>query len=388
MAWQIVQLDDPARVTTLQSKISQAVADQSLAPLSDLTWVLGGKAYDPDYFIALLERNQQIAAFAVLRRHPRAVKLQFGEFILYRYPLERFELWAEPVVVTATADRSPEDYFGFLEALKGLIKRPRQALSIEGLAVDSAFSEALKGAPEFTFLELTKPYQHQLIRFPDTFEQYLASMSKRSRKSVQYSQRKLHKSFDVALYCCTGTEHIDHFLNDAILVSKKTYQWNLLGLGLRDKDALTRTLSKWHELGKLRCYLLYCDDSPVAFMLGYVYRNTYYYIDVGFDPDWTPHSVGSVLQIEVIQDIYRNVEGIEVFDFSTGYGEHKGRFGNAQRLEINALLLPKSWSTRGFVALYRGLSSISDSFVAILDKLGVKKRLKKLVRKVFSKQGG
>ena len=46
-------------------------------------------------------------------------------------------------------------------------------------------------------------------------------MSKRSRKSVQYSQRKLAKEFDVELFQCNSVAAIDRFLDDAIAVSKK-----------------------------------------------------------------------------------------------------------------------------------------------------------------------
>ena len=57
--------------------------------------------------------------------------------------------------------------------------------------------------------------------------------------------------------------------------------------------------------GWLRCYILYCKDVPVAFMVGYHYEDCFFYIDVGYDPQWAQYSVGSVLHLEVMDDLYR-----------------------------------------------------------------------------------
>ena len=76
-------------------------------------------------------------------------------------------------------------------------------------------------------------------------------MSKRSRKSVQYSQRKLRKHLDgdVRVECATTAEDVARFVSDATAVSRKSYQWHLLGLGLRDAQALTATLTAAAERG-------------------------------------------------------------------------------------------------------------------------------------------
>ena len=81
-------------------------------------------------------------------------------------------------------------------------------------------------------------------------------------------------------------------------------------------------------------------------MLGYVHNCRYYYVDVGYDPDWAKYSVGSVLQLAVIENLYALKSPPAFFDFSTGYGEHKGRFGNHEQEEVNVLILPVSLRNR------------------------------------------
>ena len=104
-------------------------------------------------------------------------------------------------------------------------------------------------------------------------------------------------------------------------------------------------------------------------------------IDVGYDPEWAKFSVGSVLQREVIEDLYRRDNTPSVFDFSTGDGSHKSRFGKEAREEVNILLLPATLGNRMLVAAWRGVNTVSDTAVRSLDRLGVKQSLKKAIRR-------
>ena len=180
----------------------------------------------------------------------------------------------------------------------------------------------------------------------------------------------------------TAIDQIDNFLDNAITISKTTYQWNLLGLGLRDREALKATLLKWQKQKALCCYILQFDDVPVSFMLGYIYKSTYYYIDVGFNPEWSKYSVGSVLQLEVLEELYTLTSPPTSFDFSTGYGEHKARFGNVEQNEVNMMLLSKTLKNKFRVFVYNFFSNLSDKLVELLDKFGIKKRLKKILRRI------
>ena len=148
---------------------------------------------------------------------------------------------------------------------------------------------------------------------------------------------------------------------DATRISRKTYQWNLLGLGLRDSEGLTRQLAYEAERGLLRNYILYCRDDPVAFMIGAQAPGAiYYYIDVGFDPDYAKWSVGSMLQLKVLRDLFASPGTPALFDFSTGEGEHKARFGNQSRPEANVMLLPKTMRMRATVMAYAWTERLVD----------------------------
>ena len=172
------------------------------------------------------------------------------------------------------------------------------------------------------------------------------------------------------------------FLDKAISISKTTYQWHLLGLGLRRGDVLERRMRFAGRMGWLRCYLLECGGKPAAFMLAYQYGGCFYYTDVGYDPGFARWSAGSVLQLLVMEDLYEKPDRPDVFDFATGYGEHKARFGNASREEANWLLLPRSLRNTVLAGAYRRLDGLANLATSTADRIGVKQTLKKTVRRL------
>ena len=353
----------------------------------DLDWAIAENGAEAVSLLAETTDGSP-SGFAVLHKKSRPLPLQFGEVTFYRRPLIRHELWAEPVLAASGGDAERIDVSlrSFLETVIGVLGRG-EALSIEGLRIGEPFHRLITEDPAIRAallpLPIGAPFLHQFILMPPTLDAYLGQMSKRSRKSVQYSQRKIVKDFDedVETRRFATVESVERFLDDAVEISKKTYQWRLLGLGIRDREQMREFLTFGAEREALRCYILYCKSTPVAFMIGYQYADTYYYIDVGYDPDWATWSVGSVLQLNVIEDLYAGDDTPNRFDFSTGYGEHKARFGNFEQEEVNMLLLPNVAANRLLARAHRLSVTGADGVIAALDKVGLKKPLKRLVRR-------
>src|SRR5690606_2751113 len=105
-----------------------------------------------------------------------------------------------------------------------------------------------------------------------------------------------------------------------------------------------------------------------------------------YDPDWADWSVGSVLQMEVLEDLYARPDRPARFDFSTGYGPHKARFANASQEETNLLLLPNTPSNRALVAAFRATDGVSNLAASTLQRLGLKQTLKRAIRRMSREQ--
>ena len=380
--WKRVDLSNPEsrqRATIFAEAVMAEAGETHL--LSNLDWALCGSSVSDNLLFYAFDHGDDGRGFALLRIQQRPLKFLLGELTLFKVGLTRFDLWQHPVIAIKNGDQA-----GWSKAVSTLVTKiledlpAKTAFGIEGVAAGGAFIRQLYERQDLLTLELGPPFKHQFIQMPDSFEQYLAGLGRKSRTTTLYSRRRLAREHDVKMVRFHQQNDFERFLDDAIAISKKTYQWRLLGLGLRNRQALGRRLLFAAKKGWLCSYILYCADNPVAFMLGYIYRDCYYYIDVGFDPDWQKFSVGSVLQLNVIEELYSWEQPPKLFDFAIGYGEHKARFGNHEMEELNILLLPKSTSNQILLATYKTVDLLTETAVSVLDKLGLKQKIKKLIR--------
>ncbi|MBF0454221.1 MAG: GNAT family N-acetyltransferase [Magnetococcales bacterium] len=352
--------------------------------LSDLEWALCGGDCTDNLLVYGFDRGEAGAGFALFRIQQRPLKFRVGELTLFQVGLTRYDLWQQPIIVVAGADQgSWTAQASALLARLHLDLPARSALGVEGVQMAGMFLRLLSAHPDFSTLQMGAPFKHQFINMPSSYEAYLAGLGASSRKTFLYRQRRLYRVCEgvVALRRFSQPEEVEGFLDGAVAVSQKTYQWQLLGLGLRNRKGLARRLDFAAKRGWLCSYLLYCQEKPVAFMLGYHHGRCYHYIDVGFDRDWGKHSVGSVLQLEVMADLYRLEVPPERFDFSTGFGEHKARFGNREEAEVNLLLFPKNLSNQALVTSYRGFEWCMEGLLGLLERMGVKQTIKKALRR-------
>ena len=380
--WERADVGVPAVVDVVEAI---AVQGNGGSIFHDLAWLREAEdrsAHESEVYV--LRQDGAALAYAPFIVQPWSLRFHLGELTLFSVRLQRLHMNNGPVVgASGLTLRHLECLFVHL--------RPRlaagQGIYLEGVSVGSAVEQALTSTIVRNLYRVVEPsprYERQLIRFPESFDAYMQSLKPKTRQTLRSQQRKLEKHLtgDLKLVICTAAADVPAFVSKATVVSRKTYQWHLLGLGLRDTGRLERTLTAMAERGWTRCYLLECKGEPVAFMLGYLYRGTYYYVDVGFDPDWGKWSVGTILHLEVFRDLLDGPQRATLFDFSSGTGIHKERFGNEARPEANYLLLPRTTRNAVLVMSYRAASALTDGAVQLADRLGVKVAIKKLLRRL------
>jgi hypothetical protein len=314
----------------------------------------------------------------------RLLRFAIGELIVYRRRFCSFTL-----VHDVIADADPEMRRALIGELLDILARrlrPEEGVFLDGVATDSPLFElVLSCAAQRRLLTvaLGAPFEHQFAKLPATFRDYEAQLGSHSRLNLRHRRKKLvaHVAGELRAARFTDSESVAKFVADAQKISQTTYQWRLLGLGLRDVAELRDRLAFAARLSWLRSYILYCGDEPVAFMLGYLYRQSYHYMDVGYNPAWAKWGVGSILQMEVMKDLIEDPERPKIFDFSTGYGDHKGRFGNSSRSEVNLLILRKCPRNTILLAAYTAISAVDKHASRWLEALGLKAAIKRWVRR-------
>ena len=157
-------------------------------------------------------------------------------------------------------------------------------------------------------------------------------------------------------------------------VSSKTYQYLLLGSGLRTRESLEQGYRAAAELGWFRSYVLFPNDKPVAFQVGDVYRRRYHAQEIGYDPEWARHHVGIFLHTEIITDLAASGGAVTEFDFGNGDNLHKERLSTGERLEGYFYLMPSHFRGSVMAHSMRATHAFSEALGAALGKLGVRKR--------------
>ena len=283
-----------------------------------------------------------------------------------------------------------------------------------GVPVDSGLARALTtgGVPrQFRVYSPTPPVRHQRILLPDSFEAYLAGLSPKSRATLRRKVRKLlgepasagtsggrtvqAASSDTrsnGIVRVTNQKDVPWLVARMSQISRKTYQYNLLGLGVRDAEQLVHDATVAAQRGWLRSYVLVLGGRAVAFMHGMQFPGpvsynpgggTYDYIDVGHDPDFSAQSPGTVLQYLVIQDLCGHNRPA-VFDFGPGDAVHKERFANESYLETDFYLFRSTsravWARSAHAACTRASAWVATA----LDRVGLKSRVRRTVRRLAS----
>jgi CelD/BcsL family acetyltransferase involved in cellulose biosynthesis len=184
---------------------------------------------------------------------------------------------------------------------------------------------------------LRGPVRRPFVRVDGSFKEYMGKFSAKTRETWRRKARHLQREGDVRLVAVRSPEEVDRFLDAAMEVSRKTYQFSDLGLGLRHRERLENRMRLAAQRGWLRSYLLQCGPHTTCFMVGYQAGGRFYYADVGYDPAWSRFGAGTTLLLQVIEDLFERARP-DTMNFGVG-GEYKWHFANDSYEEVDALLV-------------------------------------------------
>ena len=152
------------------------------------------------------------------------------------------------------------------------------------------------------------------------------ALSGKNRREVRRKTRILERAFPgkMRFRCFSGPVELEAGLRDATAVRLTTWQHHLVGCApdtWQGRDNLAFCARK----GWLRIYVMYVDDSPVAFLIGQRYQQTFYCQHAGYRFDFARYSVGSLLTAWAFESLA--AAGVEQADLGEGGQEHNRRLG-------------------------------------------------------------
>lgn len=249
--------------------------------------------------------------------------------------------------------------------------------SSDGFLVTSLPDDQLEGIAAARLLRhVRQRYMRYYVDLSTGGAGWEATLSGATRSGLKRKAKKLAAEsggrLDIRHY--TSADEIATFHPLARSVSALTYQERLLDAGLpSDAGKLLRLA----VADRVRAWLLFVEDRPVAYLCCTADGGTIRYDYVGHDPAIASLSPGVVLQAEALRDLMK--EGrFHWFDFTEGEGQHKRSLATGGVACMDVLLLRPTLAN--LVAL-RALDGF-DRAMALAKRAAAHPTLARLSRQV------
>jgi CelD/BcsL family acetyltransferase involved in cellulose biosynthesis len=216
-----------------------------------------------------------------------------------------------------------------------------------------------------------------------SFEAYLKLFSSRSRSTLLRKVRKFEEAGGGALNwrVFSARSEMSEFFALALPLSGTTYQSRLLGSGLPESKEFREHVERVAERGGVRGFLLFLKDKPVAYVVCFVSDGIVTYDYVGYASSESALSPGTVLQFLVLKALFAD-PSCSIFDFTEGEGAQKKFFGTASQRCAKSYFLRRSLRNAVLIRAHKGLNDFVEAVGRLLDRLGIKAAVRRLVRRV------
>jgi hypothetical protein len=226
--------------------------------------------------------------------------------------------------------------------------------------------------------------QRYVRRYADLtigFDAYLERLSGNTRSAIKRKGKKVAQAsggqLHVRRYSTPG--QLAEFHGIARRLALGTYQERLMGAGLPDTPDFGQRMFSMAAAGRVRAWLLYVGDEPAAYLYCPIHGDTAIYEFVGHDPKFNDLSVGAVLQVEALRDLFAD-GGVKRFDFTEGDGQHKRQFATGGVDCCDLLLLRATVPNRAAIAALAAFDGAMVLAKGAVQRLGLQDAAKKMRR--------
>lgn len=303
----------------------------------------------------------------------RPVRLKFaiGEVSLFSVRLPALDINAD---VTAPAGESGVPAPPFDEFPGGVELVLVRSQPIDGrLRYFAWTAQSIRYAPS--------QYHRRCIDLQESFENYLAKFSAKSRHNRRREKRALAAACGGKLQLreFRTSEQMPEFLRIAHSVARTTYQYQVLHLAIPENEEFRAQLLRLAAQDSVRAYGLFAAERPIAFLLSLARHDRLMSVYVGYDPAFARWSPGSVLHCLAIERLF-DERRFRVFDFGEGDAAYKEYLSTTSILCADVYYFRRTLLNVMLVVAHCGLLMFSGQTGKLLRALGIKTRVKTFLR--------
>lgn len=217
----------------------------------------------------------------------------------------------------------------------------------------------------------------------DSAQEFIATLNKKRMRNLRRLKKKLQDKlgYEVQAERFVNLDRTEELFKKSEKISKITWQNRVLGSRIGYGDLSLDFLQKVASKGWLRSYILSCGNNLLSFLIAFQFNDCLYLREMGYDPSWSSYSPGNLLWMLVFQDLFERDTPSKA-DFGYGDADFKRSFSNMSYQETSLYLFRKTFRNKFLLSFHRNINLIIYQFSNLSEKLGFKRLLKNLIRKV------
>jgi len=255
------------------------------------------------------------------------------------------------------------------------------------LIIDSYVHRLSRTIPRFLCRDHFQVVEdHWQTYLPKTAEEFYASIKRKRKKEWKRLSRRLEDAAggSLELKCYNGVDQVEHFIEVASKISAMTYK-EALNVGFNDSSYTHSILTQAAKRNNWRAYVLYAGQVPCAFETGIVYDHIYFAEFIGYSPQWSNFSPGTILFVKVFEDLCHNTP-VEIFDYGFGAAGYKERFGTKSWPEVSVYIFAPRLYPVTINVLRSSVKSMNVGLQYIAQKIGSLSWIKRQWRYVLQEK--
>jgi hypothetical protein len=291
-----------------------------------------------------------------------------------------FKLKRRMQVRRAGLEEEPTALNEILDSYPGELATRSQGFLIRNLPVDSTLDVVKKTSKALLYV----PYQypHYYIEMGTPFVDYTQNFSSKTRSTLKRKVRKFAEKSggEIDWRTYKSPDQLPEFFQSAQEVSSLTYQHRLFDGGLPNSEEFRHEAEALARDDKLRAYVMFYQGEPVSYLYCPVESRVLIYEYLGYKPDYSRDSVGTVLQWLALEQLFEENRFL-YFDFTEGQSEHKRLFATTSRQSANVYWLKPTIVNSLLVRTHLWMDGFSAYLGGLSERLGLKAKLKRFIRR-------
>jgi hypothetical protein len=337
--------------------------------------------------VVLVSRAQTVIAIAVARIQYERIPLKLGPISLPTPRLRVLRLSYDGVM----GETSPEVF----ATLNSALTEPLNTGEADALLWDhvrivspAALAASQPGPMLQRDLSPVTTTLHWSTAMDQDFEAFLRGLSKGERSNYKKNVKKLEEHFAGRLrsVCYQSIDDFDVIMRDTLAIADLTYQ-RAIGASFADQIWAQSWLKSSLELGIARCFVVYIDDEPTAFVLGHVWKGRLITHFMGYDPELSDFGVGRYINFKMIAAACADAD-IKHLDFGFGDALYKRRICKTMWEEVDRFIFARRLKPMAVNVVRGGIGHAIHGLDKALNSIGLREHLRALIWRRIKQPSG